>query len=189
MNLYSLSKLYKTVHEKIEQHTCPFIGNVVFSYLIDKEHDNLVFKPYAPQNASSYGMEYDRNYTARYSFAYKLVQQKKWSHSFTIVTPRVSTTPPTATSPKLIYREDLLYALNYKQYDNRYLLAILYKKNGKHRYYIIKETDCSACTSCGQRGCSGQYCRGNYEYDYSYKPHYVGQDRLRALALFTLLMI
>jgi hypothetical protein len=162
MNLYSLSKLYKTVHEKIEQHTCPFIGNAVFSYLIDEEHDNLVFKPYAPRNASSYGMEYDRNYTTRYSFAYKLVHQKK--------------------------REDLLYALNYKQYDNRYLLAILYKKNGKHRYYIIEETDCSACDSCGQRGCSGQYCRGNYEYDYSYKPHYVGQDRLLALVLFTLLV-
>jgi hypothetical protein len=116
MNLSSLSKLYKKVHEHIEQQTFSFIGDVVFSYLIKKEHNNLVFKPYAPRNANSYGMEYDRNYTAKYSFAYHPVQLKQWS----------------------IYREDLLCVV--KQCYKRHLLAIMYKKMGNIDIIYWKKT-------------------------------------------------
>jgi len=61
-------------------------------------------------------------------------------------------------------------------------LSRLYKKNGKHRYYLTKKTfDYSICRGCGSECCYSRGCRGGYDDFYSYKSIYVGKNINKAL--------
>lgn len=42
--------------------------------------------------------------------------------------------------------------------NNSFFLSRIYKKNGKHRYYITTITYGSYCDSCGESNCRSDYC-------------------------------
>lgn len=60
-------------------------------------------------------------------------------------------------------------------------LSRIYKKNGKHRYYITEKTKIYYCNSCDSLYCSSIYCRGSFDTSCSYKSQYVGKDIKKAL--------
>jgi len=68
-----------------------------------------------------------------------------------------------------------------------YLLQRIVKKNGKHRYYITKETRESMCNGCGSYTCTSHYCRGSFTDEYYYSAQYVGKNLDIALFKFNLI--
>jgi hypothetical protein len=62
------------------------------------------------------------------------------------------------------------------QNENGSYLSRIWKKNGKHRYYITNEYEIHTCRGCGKEGCHSAYCRGGLDYYYYYKSNYVGRD-------------
>lgn len=67
------------------------------------------------------------------------------------------------------------------QNENGLYLSRISKKNGKHRYYLTKETESSYCDCCGSDRCNGRYCRGCLIYEYDYDSNFVGKNLEKAL--------
>jgi hypothetical protein len=78
-----------------------------------------------------------------------------------------------AFSPKyqVAFIKDCLIKNNRGAYLSR-----LFKKNGKHRYYLTSECETFYCGSCGKKGCCSGYCRGKLDYYYHFDSKYVGKD-------------
>ena len=60
-------------------------------------------------------------------------------------------------------------------------LCRISKKNGKHRYYLSRESEYQYCHGCGEESCNSYDCRGGWFYECTYKSKYVGKDIKRAL--------
>ncbi len=60
-------------------------------------------------------------------------------------------------------------------------LSRIYKKNGKHRFYLTNEIKIGECQGCCQTDCMSRYCRGMILYSFEYKSTYVGKDINKAL--------
>ena len=60
-------------------------------------------------------------------------------------------------------------------------LSRIFKKNGKHRYYLSAEKMFQYCAGCGEYNCSNLDCSGIYSYEHSYSSRYVGKDLSKAL--------
>lgn len=60
-------------------------------------------------------------------------------------------------------------------------LSRIYKKNGKHRYYVTEEKEIIFCQGCGENGCTSWGCSGGFDREYCYVSKYVGQDLHNAL--------
>jgi hypothetical protein len=68
-------------------------------------------------------------------------------------------------------------------------LSRMFKKNGKHRYYLTEEHETVECSSCGEDRCTSQYCRSRLEYSYYFTSTYLGRDMVGALQKGNLLLI
>lgn len=69
---------------------------------------------------------------------------------------------------------------------NRLFLSRISKKNGRHRYYITRETKTTACDECDSPTCNARYCGGSYMHEALYSSTYVGKDlNLALIILFT----
>ena len=89
------------------------------------------------------------------------------------------------------YRHSLKYEVAFK--DNRLLenfmgvyLSRIWKKNGKHRYYLTTEKYENYCQECGIEGGRSEYCRGRCENEKWYDSKYAGKDIENALVLLFL---
>lgn len=65
------------------------------------------------------------------------------------------------------YADDTNYSMRYEiafisnnqlLTNNSFFLSRIYKKNGKHRYYITTITYGAYCDSCGESNCRSDYC-------------------------------
>jgi hypothetical protein len=94
-------------------------------------------------------------------------------------------------SNKLVFRKHSVYSNN-RAYNPKYEVAFvndrlvksekgpylsrIWKKNGKHRYYLTNEVEEYTCDGCGKSECRSQFCRGGLEYTYYYESKYVGKN-------------
>ena len=94
-------------------------------------------------------------------------------------------------SNKLVFRKYCVHSNNYAYnpkcevafVDNKLVknkkglyLSRIWKKNGKHRYYVTNEIEEYTCDGCGKSGCCSQFCRGGLDYTYYYDSKYVGKN-------------
>ena len=53
---------------------------------------------------------------------------------------------------------EMAFIFNERLTNNSFFLSRIYKKNGKHRYYITTITYGTYCDSCGESNCKSDYC-------------------------------
>jgi len=94
---------------------------------------------------------------------------------------------PDYSNFKFIYYEkdfQIAYNNNLKvENDEEYFLTRIYKKNGKHRYYISKQYTIRYCEDCnGKCKASRHYdCYGKISNEIRFKNKYIGKDIITAL--------
>jgi len=71
----------------------------------------------------------------------------------------------------VVFLDDALVKNKNGQYLSR-----IYKKNGKHRYYLTTEMRKTECDICNGKCASLRMCRGQIYDTYEYQSTYIGKD-------------